>query len=524
MACLKKDVRFLCPETGNILRKEEVDEEPEFIIKRGQPKQVNKKLDKRAYKINEMMRRFDDMLQDADLDKKQYQYDGVKWCIENEMAENPVENVRGGFIADEMGLGKTITMIGVITAYRLPNTLIVVPPVLIDQWESQIIKITGKPPLVYYGEERKFITLDDITESNIVLTTYTMLIQKTTPLMSPKWSRVIFDEAHHLRNKNKRFYACKQLKTHIRWLVTGTPVQNRRQDFYNLCNALGFSEGFYTEDSNRPIIGKKYVLRRTKAQVGIQLPNLTIENKVVPWKSKEEQAMSEEIHSALKFSKVSNIKKGGELAQRLKRDGAFAALLRARQSCIMPELLKDKIGKNSKYSNVIKCSSKLDYVTEFILERKDNERGKLIFCHFREEINQIVSRLKAGGITKIAVMDGRVSPQMRKSILTTKYEVLVLQIQTCCEGINLQENYSEIYFISPHWNPSVEDQAIARCHRIGQQKDVEVFRFVMSGTEFETDSADDKALTLEDYINNKQNEKRQIGRELLDNEETTNKQ
>jgi SNF2 family DNA or RNA helicase len=508
-----KKVRFLI--NNEVLQKEEVDEEPEFIIVKREPKQTNKPVDKHSIDINKKMQRFTNMLQDADLEQKQYQYDGVKWCIENEMSPNPIENVRGGFIADEMGLGKTITALGIITAYKLPNTLIVVPPVLIDQWESQIIKITGIQPVVYYGSDRHWITLDDMIENTIVLTTYTMLIKKLSPLLSMKWSRVIFDEAHHLRNKNNRYYACKKLNTHIKWLMTGTPVQNRKQDYYNLCNILGFSESFYIKDENRAIIGKQYVLRRTKAQVGIEMPNMTIENKIVPWTSKEEQEMSEEIHSTLHFSNVSSDKKNGELAQKLRRDGAFASLLRARQSCIMPSLLKDKIGKNSKYNSVIKCSSKLDYVTNFIIERKDNGKGKLVFCHFREEINQVVSRLKAGGIEKVAVMDGRVSADRRKSILTSKYDVLVLQIQTCCEGINLQEFYSEIYFISPNWNPSIEDQAIGRCHRIGQKNDVEVFRFIMSGADFETDSEDDEAMTLEDYINEKQKQKREIGKEML---------
>lgn len=513
---IEKRVRFLV--NNEILYKEEVDEEPEFIIKNGIPKQVSKVINKEDQKIGKMMRRFTNMLQDANLDFKQYQYDGVKWCIENEMCPDPVENVRGGFIADEMGLGKTITALGIITAYRLPNTLIVVPPVLIDQWEAQIYKITGKPALVYYGAERKMISIEDMMENTIVLTTYTMLIRKLSPLLSMKWSRVIFDEAHHLRNKNNRFYACKKLNTHIKWLMTGTPIQNRIEDYYNLCNALGFSEKFYREDSNRIIVGSLYVLRRTKAQVGIEMPELSVETKVVPWKSKEEQNLSEEIHSTLRFSNVSSNKKGGELAQKLKKDGAFASLLRARQSCIMPSLLKQKIGKNSKYSNIVnKSSSKLDYVIDFILDRKNNGKGKLVFCHFREEINQVVARLKAGGIQNIGIMDGRVTADMRKKVLTTKYDVLVLQIQTCCEGINLQDNYSEIYFISPHWNPSVEDQAIGRCHRIGQKNDVEVFRFVMSGQEFETDSEDDEAVTLENYINNRQKEKREIGKVLLDN-------
>jgi DNA repair protein RAD5 len=81
---------------------------------------------------------------------------------------------------------------------------------------------------------------------------------------------------------------------------------------------------------------------------------------------------------------------------------------------------------------------------------------------------------------KVAVFDGRITSRIKKkAILNDFYDVLILQIQTGCEGLNLQEKYSEIYFVSPHWNPAVEEQAIARCHRIGQTKSVFVKRFVM---------------------------------------------
>ena len=73
-----------------------------------------------------------------------------------------------------------------------------------------------------------------------------------------------------------------------------------------------------------------------------------------------------------------------------------------------------------------------------------------------------------------------------------------MQIQTGCEGLNLQENYSEIYFVSPHWNPAIEDQAIARCHRIGQLKQVYVFRFKMEGFGLEKIEEEEDLGDLED--------------------------
>jgi SNF2 family DNA or RNA helicase len=94
-------------------------------------------------------------------------------------------------------------------------------------------------------------------------------------------------------------------------------------------------------------------------------------------------------------------------------------------------------------------------------------------------------------------------------------DALVIQIQTGCEGLNLQHNFSEIYFVSPHWNPCVEDQAIARCHRIGQTKPVDVFKFEMRGFK-KDDTSELDPITLEKYVNKIQDIKRDISRQILD--------
>jgi SNF2 family DNA or RNA helicase len=89
--------------------------------------------------IDERMDLFDKYLERTHMDKKQYQYDGVKWCLNNELGKAATpNNVRGGFIADEMGLGKTIMMIGLMYSNFVAHTLIVLPPILIDQWSVQI--------------------------------------------------------------------------------------------------------------------------------------------------------------------------------------------------------------------------------------------------------------------------------------------------------------------------------------------------------------------------------------------------
>ena len=468
--------------------------------------------------VNSRMHRFHYLLEQSRFDFKQYQYDGVQWCVKNELRPNPPGNARGGFIADEMGLGKTIMMIGTMFVNFLPRTLIVVPPVLIHQWFNEIYKASGHEALLYYGDNKKHITLSDINLAPIVLTTYNTLLPDSCLLKSVFWNRVIFDEAHHLRNsKTKRFKSCKQIKARVRWLVTGTPVQNKKQDFYNLCCASGMKPSFYTNPANLRVIGRNFVLRRTKALVGINLPPINQTNQIVEWNNHKEMMLSEEIHSLLpNQTKVSGAK-SRHLAEIFDNGGALVAILRARQSCVLPSLMRKTIEAflPSEYLEALDYSSKLDAVISLMLCRKDNGKGKIVFCHFRNEIDAIAQRLEAGGMMKVVKYDGRNSGGQNLVSLADPADALVIQIQTGCEGLNLQHNFSEIYFVSPHWNPSVEDQAIARCHRIGQTKSVDVFKFEMRGFSKDKD-AEFYPITLEKYVNKVQEIKRDISRQIFD--------
>jgi SNF2 family DNA or RNA helicase len=463
------------------------------------------------------------LLEKAQFQFKQYQYDGVQWCVRNELRPNPPGNARGGFIADEMGLGKTIMMIGTMFVNFLPRTLIVVPPVLIQQWFNEIYKASGHKALLYYGDKKKSITLSDINSAPIVLTTYNSLLYEECLLKNVVWNRVIFDEAHHLRNSvTRRYHSCKQIKARVRWLVTGTPVQNKKQDFYNLCCASGMKSSFYTDPNNLRTIGRNFVLRRTKGQVGINLPPVNKNNKVVEWKNRNEMLLSEEIHSLLPNQTGVSGAKRRKLAEVFGPKGSLVAILRARQSCVLPNLMRKNIEMFSRmgfltteYLEALNYSSKLDAVVDLMLERQNNGKGKIVFCHYQNEIDVIAQRLEEGGMKKVVRYDGRNSGGENLASLAEPADALVIQIQTGCEGLNLQHNFSEIYFVSPHWNPCVEDQSIARCHRIGQLNPVDVFKFEMRGFAKDQDAEFD-SITLEKYVNRVQEIKRDISRQILD--------
>ena len=474
---------------------------------------------------NSQMEMFKKYLNHSNMEHKQYQYEGICWCLNNELRDKPPCNVRGGFIADEMGLGKTILMIGLMYCNYLPHTLIILPPVLIDQWCVQIYRTTGHRALVYHGEHKKTINLDQLLSAKIVIATYAAVTitkeqikRKNLGLLHKvKWSRIIFDEAHHLRNsKTNRYFGARILSSNIRWLVSGTPIQNRKEDFYGLCAQLRMPSEFYTDSKNLIILATSFILKRTKKNIGMYITDINIENNVVQWLSSKEKALSEELHSGLSFSNVSADKWVGKpIVTAFRQKGILNLMLRAKQSCIYPKLMiktLKEMNNYSSYKEACEYNSKLTAGINSIIDRKNNKNGKLIFCHFREEIDEIATKLREAGITKVATFDGRTNNAKRFQILNDKNDVLILQIQTGCEGLNLQENYNEIYFVSPHWNPAVEQQAIARCHRIGQTKPVYVQRFQMSS--FVTEN-DNPTKTIDKYVKDVQEGKRIVASEFI---------
>lgn len=514
------------------------------------------------------MERFDEYIQKSGLEPKSYQRDGVAFCLRREKRCATALPILGGIIADEMGLGKTIMMMGLIlanlAAYR--RTLIVVPVALIAQWVAQLKKTiidTGVKQdlsiLVFHGATgKRRVILSEAGDAmvwchrppkngdgagaraiDIVITTYgCVAMEEPTPssdakapkapkapalsLLTFHADRVIFDEAHHLRNKSSRVFkgamrvVAGAVGVAVRpsvWIVTGTPIQNKISDLKSLCYVLGFGMGDLITEEKRRAIRDEYVLRRTKVSVGMvsaggaggvedatggvvacapRLQSLAHYKSNVAWTSENELDLSREIHRAAKNTT--------DRAERLK------LYTRMRQMCVWPALLRrggeggEGGGDNDvthglsldEFHVAVSKQSKMDQVVDRMIAESsngggggggDNERKSIVFCHFRREMTQLrdmlLRRGMGGGDGGVEIIDGTVGSRQRARIFAAAPTVLILQIRTCSEGLNLQE-YSDVYFVSPHWNPCVEDQAIARCYRMGQTSQVRVFRFYMS--------------------------------------------
>ena len=443
----------------------------------------------------------------AGYDPKSHQSDAVNWCSNRE--RESVDH-KGGILADEMGLGKTIVMLSLIQAHPKNHTLIVLPLVILQQWYETIRLTCRYNAPIYHGSDKLLYTKEFLEKCPIILTTYGEIAKETSLLRDIAWDRVLFDEAHHLRNaKTKQHLGALALQKECVWLITGTPIQNSRKDLFSLFALLGMDPAYYVQEENIPTIRKEYILRRTKQEVGIKLPPCHVHRAIsVDWSNKYEQQLSKEIHSNLGFipAEPPQLWSSGFASHHL------GYLMRARQMCAYPKLVKTSTSNDldGRESDIVTKGgtgiSKLEKVVDILVSRQKNQRRKIVFCQFHGEIDALQELLETHNMIVHAV-DGRTTPELKNRYLEGNCDVLILQIQTGCEGLNLQM-FSEIYFVSPHWNPGVEDQAVARCHRIGQSREVDVFRFTME------DFSEDHP-SIESYCREKQEIKREESNILI---------
>jgi len=400
-----------------------------------------------------------------------YQVDGVKWMCGMECQK---DGPKGGFLCDEMGIGKTIQILATILKNPKPHTLIIVPKTIVTQWSTEISKFApGLSTLIYDGPNRT-PNYEDLEKVDIVLSPYSLVYNRNTVLHRIKWDRVVLDEAHEIRNRNSQtFKAVYKLDSEIRWNVTGTPVFNSMEDFVSLCMFLGFSREIVQAMSKE--IKNIYILRRTKSDHIKKLPTCHFENVELEMYEDERRIYEQAFLEAQEFIrdlKDVAISIGSRSMQILE------CLLRVRQVMTWPQIYLDGITKKHGVERILWKSStkKIDTLVSDISQHP-NEKS-VIFCQFRGEMDHLENIFRG----RVYRVDGMVEKDERHARLEAfKYasdnHVLILQIKCGGVGLNIQ-CANRVYIMAPSWNPSTELQAIGRCHRTGQDKEVYVKKYL----------------------------------------------
>ena len=423
---------------------------------------------------------------------KEYQSEAVKWMIEREQDVD----VKGGFLCDEVGLGKTIEILNLLNESPKKLNLLIVPKVLQIQWKEEAITWLKNHTI-------KIINKRNVIRNNngnyLYIMSYSDFCYDDKILAHDiNWGRIILDEGHNIKNRmsNTHKSVCN-LMSDIKWCVSATPVMNNITDLYGLLKWFNFTKR--EVDNEKEKILQSLMMRRTKEDVKLNIPNLNVSNIPINMSEKEREVYettSEKITSLLIASDSQN-----ELH-------IFELLIRLVQTCIHPSICNKALNKKykSQENEDYKVpTNKIEKLKDVLTNQTNNEKT-LIFCKYKEEM-----KIYKNMFPESYHINGDYTEDERNEILrkfkTNNVKYLFIQINIGNCGLNIQ-SANHVVFTSPMWNPAVEHQAIGRCYRTGQTKNVNVYKLYYENTiEEKILKAQSKKLELIqeiwDYLKNK---------------------
>jgi superfamily II DNA or RNA helicase len=414
----------------------------------------------------------------------------------------------GCILADDMGLGKTVQTLAFIDALRQQRApegkfLVVCPASVVSVWVKEAQRFTRElrvRALVGSPDQRREM-LEHRGSWDVLVTNYAIVRNDFDRLQAVRFETVILDEAQQIKNPEAQITRCvKGLQTRHRVALTGTPLENRLLDLWSIVDFLvpgylGDTDYFkvrYTETrQGREYLSRKMsplMLRRTKDAVAPELPPRMEENLLLPLADSQNLVYQEALAEAR-----NNVQQGGMMQ-------ILAALTKLRQICCHPRLI-DKTGKNSYLE-----SAKLDTLLEMLEELLEEGHSALVFSQFVGMLDIIEEKLKERDTTYFKIIGATPAPQ--RATIVDQFtnspvpSVFLLSLRAAGTGLTLTKaDYVFIY--DPWWNPAVENQAIDRTHRIGQDKPVFAYRLIAEGT------VEEKVIAMQD-------EKRQLFAEMVD--------
>ncbi|HNW81633.1 MAG TPA: DEAD/DEAH box helicase [bacterium] len=407
-----------------------------------------------------------------------YQIDGLKWLLLLR------DLGLGGILADEMGLGKTLQSLAMIKSEPedFPS-MVVCPKTLIWSWDREISK---------FFPEMKRTVIDSLkpeervakwknAESELIITSYAVVINDFAHLKDKQFRTVIIDEAQHIKNNNtKRFKTLTAIKSFYRFALTGTPLENHISDLWSIFqfvmpDYLGSKKDinrtektFDTEKLNKlSTLTAPFILRRTKREILKELPELIVKEYPVEMTSKQKEIyLSVLLRGRAEFL---------EKKDSMNKIEMLSILSRLRLAANHPALaaqIDDAPDLSGKVATV------LELVDEIIL----GEGRVLIFSQYVKMLN-IISRALFENNIEYLYMDGGTKNRIElvDQFNNGKTPVFLLSLKVGGVGLNLT-GADNVIIVDPWWNPAAEEQAWSRAHRIGQDKKVVVNKLFSKGT------------------------------------------
>ena len=342
-----------------------------------------------------------------------HQIEGVKFMLHREKIcdDDDDENIRGGILCDEPGLGKTIQTIATIVGSPYKGTTLIITPVcIIEQFEKELK--TYAPHLnviVLHGERKKsslkYLINNNLSEIDIIITSCGLMTSSSKSenqvynlISQLKFTRIIIDEGHSVRNKNNLHKSLIDLRSDIKFILTGTPIHNSASDGKNILKVLGVTD--FTGGKTLQKYLSKYMLRRKKNILPVNLNEPKIDIVPVEMKGKERELYIHQYNNAVHQMNMFAFLENNNLC-------VLNHLIRMRQVSIHPQLLETYYNKQNKtdhLENTIQEQSKFDTLFDMIREHPKDK--SIIFCHFTQEIDMIYEQLQKQGVS-VAVYDGR---------------------------------------------------------------------------------------------------------------------
>jgi len=401
----------------------------------------------------------------------------------------------GGLLADDMGLGKTVQTLALLQNLKeqssgtdQPKTsLLIVPTSLIFNWQKEAEKFT--PNLRVLLHTGTYRSKDNFAFSHfdLVITTYGIARIDEDLLSGFFFNYVILDESQNIKNpRSKSFSAIKHIKGKNKLALSGTPVENSVADIWSqmsfvnpglLGNYTYFQKEFVQaiekkkdEEKARRLqaIIKPFVLRRTKSQVATELPPKS--EQIFYCSMTEEQS---EYYETVK-SEYRNALLDGAFSGKASQIALLQGLTKLRQLANHPSMI------DSQYTD---GSGKFDAAIETMNAILKEGNKVLIFSQFVRHL-QIFREYFEKNKIKYAYLDGATSDRdsaVREFKENEQTKVFLISIKAGGVGLNLTEA-DYVFILDPWWNPAVEQQAIDRSHRIGQTKNVFIYKFIAKDT------------------------------------------